>query len=177
MNIIARVAAYRLFYVLAVIILVADQATKLWIQNTPVLPLESYWPSGGVEIIPGFFYLAHIANPGAAWGILPGFKAGFIVLAVIALVAIYYYRHALALKSMPMQFAFGLLCGGIIGNLIDRIRLHYVIDFLDFHLPGYRWPAFNVADSGISVGVTVYILATLFETRSSGEKENEELLS
>ena len=167
-----RLAAYRVFYALAATILLADQATKIWIQRIPILPLESYWPSGGVEIIPGFFYLAHIANTGAAWGIFPGFKTGFILLALIALTAIYFYRHELNLKSTPMQVSFGLLCGGIVGNVVDRIRLHYVVDFLDFHLPGYRWPAFNIADCGITIGVAVYVAASILELRRGTPAES-----
>jgi signal peptidase II len=166
-----RVAAYGKFHVLAASIIVADQVTKLAIQREPSLPLESYWPSGGIEVIPGFFYLAHIANTGAAWGMFPGFKTGFVVIGFFALATIFIYRNQLNLKSTAMQISFGLLCGGIIGNLIDRVRLHYVVDFLDFHLPGYRWPAFNVADSCISIGVAIYIMISIIESRQRASPE------
>ncbi len=142
-------------------------------QQHPDLTLESYWPHGGIEVIPGFFYLAHVVNEGAAWGIFRGFRYGFIVLAVAALAAIYFFRHSLLLKKKPSQFAFGLLCGGILGNLCDRLRLGWVVDFLDFHLPGYRWPAFNIADSAITLGVIFYIILSLFFYIEPKEEERE----
>jgi signal peptidase II len=62
-----------------------------------------------------------------------------------------------------VQISFGLLCGGILGNLVDRLLDHHVIDFLDFHFGGYTYPTFNVADSGICVGVAIYLLHSLFQ--------------
>ncbi len=142
-------------------------------QGRPDLPLGSYWPYGGIEIVPGFFYLAHVVNEGAAWGILKGFHYGFIVLAIAALGGIYYFRHSLLLYKKPSQIAFGLLCGGILGNLCDRLRWGFVVDFLDFHLPGYRWPAFNIADSAITVGVVLYIILNLFYFTDPEDKKND----
>ena len=139
-------------------------------RHHPGLALESYWPSGGIEIVPGFFYLAHVVNEGAAWGIFQGFRYGFIGLAFASLAAFYFFRHSLLLIKRPSQLAFGLICGGILGNLCDRLRLGFVVDFLDFQLPGYRWPAFNIADSGITVGVVFYIILTLFFFPDSDDK-------
>ncbi len=157
-----KISRYWLLFATATAIILLDQSTKVWVQHHPELPLESYWPYGGIEIIPGFFYLAHIVNEGAAWGMFRGFRYGFVALALVALVGFYFFRRNLLLKKMPCQLAFGFICGGILGNLCDRLRLGFVVDFLDFHLPGYRWPAFNVADSGITVGVALYIILTLF---------------
>ena len=150
------------FYIAALTVVALDQLSKLWIFRFSELAPGSYWPHGGIEIIPRFFYIANVGNTGAAWGILAGYGSALAVLALIALGAIYYYRNEFGLKSRSRQIPFGLLCGGIVGNLVDRIYLGYVIDFLDFHLPGYRWPAFNFADSGISVGITIYIIQILF---------------
>lgn len=135
----------------------------------PSLPLHqppealSYWPNGGIEIIPNFFYLCHIGNKGAAWGILAGYGFWLSILAVLALIAIYCFRRQLALKQPAMQVSFGLLCGGILGNLTDRILYSHVVDFLDVHLPGYRWPAFNIADAGITAGLLLYLVMTMLE--------------
>jgi len=163
---------YKILIVLMLFILILDQGTKLWIEQTPQLPLHqppyhfAYWPNGGIEIIPDFFYLCHISNKGAAWGLLTGYGNWLSLVAIIALGAIYYYRSELALKKSWIQVCFGLFCGGILGNLVDRLNRGYVVDFFDVHLPWYRWPAFNVADASISIGVALYITYTLiFESR------------
>ena len=88
----------------------------------------------------------------AFWGGIWG-----IVLAALTLVAIAFGRHALGLRARLVQVSFGLLCGGIAGNLTDRLRFGHVIDFLDFHFGSYIYPTFNVADSAICVGVFLYI--------------------
>jgi signal peptidase II len=145
--------------------------SKLWIIGRPDLPLGSYWPYGGMEIIPGFFYIAHVGNRGAAWGLFAGYGFWLGLLAIGALVAIYYFRNELALRRLYMQVAFGLLCGGILGNLVDRMLRGHVVDFLDFHLPGYRWPAFNLADSGICIGITGYVIFNFSEIWSESRKK------
>ena len=80
---------------------------------------------------------------------------------------IYRYRRCLALKQPFMQVSFGLLCGGIVGNLIDRIFHGHVIDFLDVHLPFYRWPAFNIADMGITLGLFLYLVTSFWLNQTS----------
>lgn len=170
-----RLLAYRLLFAVAIAVCVLDQATKFWIVHHPELPLNSYWPYGGIEIIPGFFYLAHLTNPGAAWGLFPGFRYGFVLLAFLALYLIFRFRSELELKKTWLQVSFGLLTGGIAGNLIDRILHGHVTDFLDFHLPGYRWPAFNLADSGITIGVTLYIIHSVFFSKPKPEDSDTEV--
>ena len=83
------------------------------------------------------------------------------VLAAATLVAIFIGRRALGLRDRFAQVCFGLLCGGIVGNLVDRIARGHVLDFLDFHFGSYAFPSFNVADSAISVGVALYVLSSL----------------
>ena len=83
------------------------------------------------------------------------------MLALITLGAIYVWRRALSLKTRPVQISFGLLCGGIVGNLVDRLVHGHVIDFLDFHFGSYVYPTFNIADSGICVGVAIYLIWSL----------------
>ncbi len=180
-NIWGKLRAYRLFWAMAMGVLLLDQASKLWIDA--IVPYGTYFPGHGpggaspVVVIPDFFWLVHIGNEGAAWGIFSGYRIFLISVAVGALLAIYFYRGALELKRGPMQFSFGLIVGGVIGNLLDRLIYKHVVDFLDFHLPGipllgiepYRWPAFNVADMGITCGVGIYLVLSFFPPRKDKE--------
>ena len=87
----------------------------------------------------------------------------FIPTAALTLAGIFFWRHALGLRSTAVQIAFGLLCGGIVGNLVDRLMHGHVIDFIDLHFGSYIYPTFNVADSGICVGVLFYLWLNLRE--------------
>ena len=146
-----------LLVILAVVGL--DQASKLWIVQHFAL-YESR------EVLPGFFNLTYLTNNGAAFSILAGQPAlwrqtFFIGAASVALVLILIVRRGYASQSGWYNLALALIAGGAIGNLIDRIRLGHVIDFLDFHVGASHWPAFNVADSAITVGVVLFILRNL----------------
>ena len=154
-----RVGAYRALLFLACAILFVDQLTKGWIASR--LPFGTSSENGGIVIIPGFFNLIHVGNTGAAWSIFTGKSALLACLAALTLGAIFMWRRALGLRAPMVQISFGLLCGGIAGNLIDRLRHGHVIDFLDFHFGSYVYPTFNVADSGICVGVILYLLWSL----------------
>jgi len=159
-----KIARYRLLLVSAFVVFILDQITKTWIFNN--LPLDSYFPPDSIEVIKGFFYIVHIGNEGAAWGMLSGYSGFLAVFAVVALLGIYKFRHTLELKRKPMQWAFGLMVGGILGNMIDRLVHGHVIDFLDFHfpftipwvMPTGRYPSFNIADSGIVIGTIIYVI-------------------
>jgi signal peptidase II len=150
-----RAAGYRWFIVLACAIFTLDQLTKFLILRT--LPLNTYGPPNHIPIIPGFFNLVHVGNTGAAWSLFSGRSTLLALLAVTTLIAIFIWRRSLGLRQLPVQISFGLLCGGILGNLVDRLVHKHVIDFLDFHFGSYIYPTFNVADSGIFVGVIVYL--------------------
>lgn len=156
---------YQLLLILATVVLVLDQATKLWIVHLSGLILGAYPPFGGIEVIPGVFNLVYAVNPGAAWGILAGYSWLFLCIAGAALVGLVVYRRALELARRPYSIAFGLIVGGIIGNVIDRIAYGHVIDFLDVDLQFYRWPTFNVADSAILLGVSWMIVFSQFFDR------------
>ena len=155
----ARLQSYRLLWLLALIVFVLDQVTKAWIYAK--LPLGSYGAYGGIEVIPNFFYLVHVGNTGAAWSLFTGKSFYLALLALITLLAIFFWRRALGLQDRTAQLAFGLLCGGIVGNLVDRLLHGHVIDFLDFHFGSYVYPTFNVADSGICIGVALYVWHSL----------------
>ncbi|MFL2826151.1 MAG: signal peptidase II [Coraliomargaritaceae bacterium] len=166
-----KIIYYRLLNI-AGLICVLDQITKVLIQYS--IPFESsYFPPDRVTIIENFFYLVHIGNEGAAWGMFSEYSGILTLLSFAVLFFIYYFRKQLELQRGSIQIAFGLLIGGILGNLIDRIRVGHVIDFIDIHLPFTlpyilpygRWPAFNIADSAIVIGMLFYLLLSLSDTK------------
>jgi signal peptidase II len=154
-----RVLAYRRFWLLAGGILVLDQWTKHAINAR--LALGSYGPGANIPVFPGFFNLVHVGNTGAAWSMFTGASTLLALLAAGTLLAVFLWRRPLGLRHPPAQAAFGLLCGGIVGNLTDRLQHGHVIDFIDLHFGSYIYPTFNVADSGIFLGVVTYILWSL----------------
>ncbi|MCF6290201.1 MAG: signal peptidase II [Desulfobacterales bacterium] len=143
-------------FALAVLVVVADQLTKLWVHAV-------FQPFEVKIVIPGFFNLVLVSNTGAAFGLLSGEQTMarqlfFVVVAVIALgVMIFSYRHFKA-SGRIFAYAVGLIAGGAMGNLIDRLRFGAVTDFLDFHIKDYHWPAFNLADSAITIGVGLFLV-------------------
>jgi len=157
-----RIRAYRTLWTLALSVFGLDQLTKLWIiAKVPFDPMHSHGVGSDIELIPGFFYIIHVGNTGAAWSMFSGRSITLAMLAVATLIAIYFWRHSLGLKHPLSQVCFGLLCGGIAGNLVDRLVHKHVIDFIDLHFGSYVYPTFNVADSGICVGVLLYLWQSL----------------
>jgi signal peptidase II len=157
---IQKILGYRLLLGLALAVFVADQLTKLWIAQR--MPLGTYGEAAGaIRIIKGFFYLVHVGNTGAAWSMFSGQSVMLAIVAFGTLLAIFFWREALGLRDRLAQICFGLLCGGIVGNLVDRVLHGHVIDFIDLHFGSYIYPTFNVADSGICVGVLVYLWLSL----------------
>jgi signal peptidase II len=144
---------------LMVIIVVADQLTKALIRSRLALH-ES------ITVIPGMFDITHVRNTGAAFGILNSvefeYKAIVMVLvAVVALVAVGLYALTLPAEQRIARVGLALILGGAIGNLIDRARMGFVIDFVDVYWRGVHFWAFNVADSAITVGVALMLLDVL----------------
>ena len=159
---IQRLLAYRLLLGLAAAVFVLDQLTKSWIAGR--MPLGTYGEQmGAIRVVRGFFYLVHQGNTGAAWSMFTGKSLMLAVLAGGTLAAIFFWRRALGLRDHAAQVSFGLLCGGIVGNLVDRLLHGHVIDFIDLHFGSYIYPTFNIADSGICVGVVLYLWQTLRE--------------
>ena len=111
-------------------------------------------------LIPDFFNVVHWRNKGAAWGIFQDYNSILAVVSVVTLLVLFRYRRSFQLHRASSRVAIGLIAGGIVGNFIDRIRMGYVVDFLDFQIGRYHWPAFNVADSAICIGVVLYILVS-----------------
>lgn len=159
-----RVLAYRRLWVIALIVLAADQLTKAAI--VAHLAYGTYGEGrGAITVIRNFFYLVHVGNTGAAWSMFSGQSVLLAILALATLVAIFIWRDALALREKRSQLCFGLLCGGIVGNVVDRLRYGHVVDFIDLHFGSYVYPSFNVADSGICIGVIFYLWHSLREPK------------
>jgi signal peptidase II len=142
-------------------LIVLDQISKMVILRS--MPLYETIP-----VIPGFFNITHIHNPGGAFGFMAGQGPevrSLLFLAMSSLAAvviIYFYLRTPAAYSW-LSTALLMIFGGAIGNMIDRFRFGEVVDFLDFFAGGYHWPAFNVADSGITVGMTILVVHLLFD--------------
>ncbi|MBU6374725.1 MAG: signal peptidase II [Bdellovibrionales bacterium] len=133
-------------------------------QWTKIIILNKFMLGESIPVISSFFNITYVRNTGAAFGFLatahPSFRVPFfLVIPVIALVVIGYLFRKLPERDVKTALALSLVMGGAIGNLIDRVRLGYVVDFLDFHWKlQAHFPAFNVADSAICVGVALMML-------------------
>ena len=139
---------------LTLVFLVLDQITK-------------YWVAGSMELyqsiaVTSFFNITYVHNPGAAFSFLAD-QAGwqrwfFAVIAAAASLVFIYWLAKTPKQNRGLSIAFALLLSGAVGNLFDRVLLGYVIDFLDFYVKGYHWPAFNVADSMIFIGAVLMVI-------------------
>jgi signal peptidase II len=151
---------------IAVAIGVADQVAKAFVLAH--IPLYQQNP-----VIPGLFNLVFVRNTGAAWGTFSGGNRWLAILSIVMLVAIVIARRSIFAHGRLGRWTAGLLAGGILGNLIDRVRLGYVVDFLDFHVARSHFPSFNIADSAICVGVGLYMLAQWLEWRREKAAQHE----
>ncbi len=147
------------FFLIALLVVAADQLSKIWIRSSLLV--------GQSQFEAGFFRLTHVHNTGAAFGLLQGQSFLLTIVAIVGIAvflgyALVIYRGFPLLDNMPSRVALGLVLGGTIGNLIDRLRFGYVTDFLDFNL----WPAFNIADSAITVGVILFAYSFLRSARA-----------
>ena len=141
----------------AILVIVFDQATKWWIVEAVMQPPTI------IPVTP-FFNLVMGWNRGISFGLFDGDSVinvwilPLVALAIVAALVVWLRR----VQGAWLASAIGLVIGGALGNVVDRLRFGAVADFLDFHVAGYHWPAFNVADSGITVGVTMLVLDSLF---------------
>ena len=154
---------YSLLLCVAGVVVLLDQITKVWVHRT----MRVYDTQ---TIIPGILDLNYIRNTGAAFGFLSGSHSGFripffILVSVVAVGIILFLFYKLEDSEVMMPVALSLVLGGAIGNLVDRIRLGEVIDFILIHYKAFRWPAFNVADIAITVGVFLLVVRIFFFER------------
>jgi signal peptidase II len=143
----------RLFLIVASLVVTLDQITKLWIR-------ASLSPGDQIAVLPGFIDLVLVKNYGAAFGMLAGQTALIIGFSIAGLIAISAFLHHFPPTNTLGIVSFALILGGTSGNLVDRIRPpHYVTDFVRVHLlPTFSWPAFNVADAAMTVGIIALII-------------------
>jgi signal peptidase II len=159
---------YLLLGVTTGLILLLDQITKLYVDSSMRLH-ES------IPVIQGLFSITYVRNPGAAFGFLadasPLFRSIFFVaVTVLAIILVVHYIWKSRAEEPFLTFALSLVLSGAVGNLIDRVRLGEVIDFLDVYIGSYHWPAFNVADSAISVGAVILFIEL---TRRGRERQTD----
>ena len=143
---------------MAVGIVLLDQATKQIVRGR--MELHESFP-----VIAGFFNIRLVTNTGAAWGMFQGGSFWLGIVSIAVLIALVAFRRSLLGDGRLERVVLGLLAGGIAGNLIDRVRLGYVVDFLDFHIGTRHFPAFNVADMAICSGVALFMLAQFLASR------------
>jgi len=145
----------------AVVVFTLDRVTKALVVAS--IPLH-----GSVEVLGDVVRLTHTRNTGAAFGLLPDSTTLLTVLSVVAVVAIVYYYRRLASRSPLIAATLGMQLGGAFGNLVDRLSQGYVVDFVDVGVGSLRYWAFNVADSGVVVGIiAVTALLWLEERRAT----------
>jgi signal peptidase II len=142
-----------IIFILASIIIVIDQISKYYI-------IKNFELGDSVNILNEFIKLTYIKNPGGAFSIFSNFSYSFrmiffIVISILVVILIILYYNKI--KKLTMKIATGLLLGGTLGNLIDRIKFGEVIDFIDIGISKYRWPTFNLADVSICTGVIIII--------------------
>jgi signal peptidase II len=150
---------YWVLFITLIWILALDQWTKHSIQEKLLLHHH-------VEVIGGFFNLIHVRNPGGAFGIFGGESGGlgpllFVLVSFIAVGIILFLFYRTREDEEILSLSFSLLLSGAIGNLIDRFRYGAVVDFLDFHISSFHWPAFNIADSAITIGIGLILVEIL----------------
>ena len=143
-------------------------------QLTKYLVIKKFFLHESVKVIPGFFSLTYVRNPGAAFGILAGASGSWrtIFFATVSMAALAVIATLVRKTSdrLPL-IAFSLIGGGAVGNLIDRLRFGEVVDFIEWYYGSFHWPTFNIADSAITVGVTLLAIDMLFPGKQPAAEE------
>lgn len=155
----------------APVIIILDQLVKIYVDKTMHLYQS-------IEVLENFFHITYIRNKGAAFGILSGANESlripfFLTVSAIAIAVIIYTIYTYREESQVFPVSMALILGGAIGNMIDRVRFGEVIDFVDVHWYEHHWPAFNVADSAITIGVALLIINMLFEHKKVEAEEEK----
>lgn len=141
-----------IYLLLSLFIILADQVTKHLVRTT-IMPREA------IDVLP-FLQIVHIRNVGAAFGLFRGFgNITFIIISIVAIIAVFY----LLIKDKKDRISYSLILGGATGNLIDRIIYGNVTDFIDIYAGRFHWPAFNIADSALTIGISLMFIIHLRE--------------
>jgi len=145
-----------IYFLLSLLVFLADQASKNFIRGH-VAPFET------IVVMP-FFNIIHAENIGSAFGMFKSLgNTFFVIIALAAMIVV----SVLIVKDSRNRLIFSLVLGGAAGNLMDRIRFGYVVDFLDVYVGRHHWPAFNVADSALTLGIILLLFRTLMEHKST----------
>ena len=156
-------------YIIAFFFFLVDFLSKIFISHKLVIGKSK-------EIIRNFFYITYTKNTGAAWSILSDQTVLLLIITVISLFIINKYMNKEKLNKYE-NYIYGMIIGGIVGNLYDRIFNHGVIDFFDFRIFGYHYPIFNLADTFIVTGIIFLIIYNIrkerYERNNSGRRENK----
>lgn len=144
--------------ILAMAVVVIDQWSKYYVQTHMSLGMS-------IPLIPSVFHLTYILNPGAAFGILENQRTFFVIIGLLMIGAVLYLYPRIPANMRLLRLGTGLMMGGAVGNVIDRIQTGYVVDFFDFRI----WPVFNIADIAIVVGVSCIIYTLLFIVEKKDE--------
>ena len=151
---------YTLFLITVGVVVLCDQVAKLYVDAV-------MWPHQSITVIENYFDITYVRNAGGAFGLFARADRGIVrplllgLSAVAAVIIVLIYRNTPP-DRLLVRLALSLIMGGAIGNLIDRLRFDEVIDFLDVHWSHYHWPAFNIADAAITVGVAILCWDLLF---------------
>lgn len=153
---------------LGLFVILLDQLTKQWIRT-------AFYYAESRPVIDGFFNLVYVRNDGAAWNMLSGHGLVLILISALVLALLLFHYRSILGERRSHRILMGIMLGGIVGNLIDRIRFGWVTDFLDFQFGAYHYPSFNVADSAICIAVGLYfILQVRDERRARRESSPDE---
>ena len=157
------------FYLIALIVFLVDQVSKKWIER-------NLGPGDRIEVLGDFFVITFIKNPGAAFGILKEQTVFFLIVTIVVVAGIIWYMHRTHRTSGPLPpLGLALILGGAIGNFVDRAIYGEVVDFLQFTFGTWVFPIFNLADTGITVGVGLLLLdALLAFARKDDRKGRDE---
>ncbi len=152
----ASVNKYLRLPIIAGAVIIADQVTKWWVLHA----IASY---ERITVIPGFFNLIHVQNPGGAFGFFAAHDSQmrglfFILFSIVAVALLVYLYRSTPDRNKWLLTGFSLIIGGALGNLIDRFRFGRVVDFIDLYIGNLHWPAFNIADSAITVGMIIFAI-------------------
>ena len=155
-----------------IVILSLDQFSKVHVEESLMIHhnpdnLRDY-RGHHITVIDNFFYISYVRNQGAAWGIGSTMSDKyrdpfFYTMTFLSILFVLFYLYKTKPQENGLRFCLVLILSGAIGNFTDRIRLHYVIDFLDFSFWGWHFPSFNVADSSISIGISLLLVIFLIE--------------
>lgn len=152
--------------VLAIVVVILDQLSKYVVQI-------NMFEGQSIPVLENIFHLTYINNPGAAFGMLPNRITFFIIMSSVVFLGVIWYARTIPKQQRLTRLALGLVLGGAIGNLIDRVRFGAVVDFFDFRV----WPVFNIADIAISVAVVVILWEMLRQEKDKSTVEPNEVSS